>query len=110
MALAAQLDAPPFRTDDQGVVRIGSTRVSLDVVVEAFREGASAEEILLRYSGLNLPDIYSTIAYYLRHQAEVDAYLAEEDVEAEAVRREAEEFFDTRRLREKLLQARASTS
>jgi hypothetical protein len=26
MSLTAQLDAPPFRTDEQGVVRIGQTR------------------------------------------------------------------------------------
>ncbi len=107
MALTAHLDEPPFRTDERGVVRIGPTRVSLDDIVEAFLEGASTEEILLRYSSLNLPDIYTTIAYYLRHQVEVDAFLASEGAKAGLVRREAEEFFGTQALREKLLARRA---
>jgi uncharacterized protein (DUF433 family) len=107
MSLTAQLDAPPFRTDDQGVVRIGETRVSLGDVVEAFREGASAEEILLRYSSLRLPDVYGTIAYYLRHQIEVDAHLRDESSRAEEARREADRLFDTRALRDKLLSRRS---
>lgn len=109
MALPALQDAPPFRTDDEGVVRIGETRVSLAEIVEAFTEGASAEEILLRYSSLNLPDIYSTIAYYLRHRAEVDAFLAEQRTLDRAVRSEAERFFDTQTLRERLLSRRSPT-
>ena len=109
MSLPAQLDAPPFHTDDQGVVRIGPTRVSLGDVVEAFREGASAEEIVLRFSSLRLPDVYSTIAYYLRHQAEVDAHLTAEGSRADEVRGEAERVFDTRALRDKLLSRRSGS-
>lgn len=108
MALAAQVDRPPFRADAHGVVRIGSTRVSLDVVIEAFREGASAEEILLRYSSLDLADIYATIAYYLRHQEQVDGYLLDQEAQAEAARRDVEQHFDTRALRERLARRRSA--
>jgi len=107
LSLTAQLDAPPFRTDDEGLVRIGQTRVSLGDVVEAFREGASAEEIVLRFSSLSLPDVYSTIAYFLRHQLEVDAHLADEESRAEGIRTEAERLSGARALRERLLARRS---
>lgn len=33
----------PLETDADGVVRVGETRVTLDTVVAAFKEGATAE-------------------------------------------------------------------
>ena len=33
----------PLRTDDEGVVRIGKTRITLDVVISAFHQGATPE-------------------------------------------------------------------
>lgn len=65
----------PLEVGADGVVRVGRTRVTLDTVVMAFLEGVSAEGIAGQYPSLQLPDIYSTIGYYLRHQTEVGAYL-----------------------------------
>jgi len=62
----------PFETDAHGVVRVGHTRVTLDTIVMAFTEGATAEEIAQQYPSLQLADIYSVIGYYLRHRSEVD--------------------------------------
>jgi uncharacterized protein (DUF433 family) len=56
---------------------VGKTRVTLDTVVAAFREGATAEEIAQQYPSLTLAATYATIAYYLNHQAEIDTYLRE---------------------------------
>ena len=54
----AQLEAlvaqpPPIRTDEDGIFRVGETRVRLDTVIDAFNAGCSPEEILLKYPSLS---------------------------------------------------------
>jgi len=39
----------PVVTDDDGVMRVGETRVTLDTVIGAFLDGAAAEEIVFQY-------------------------------------------------------------
>lgn len=63
------------RQDEQGVYRVGDTRVMLDSVVAGFHQGLSAEAIQCQYPDLTLEQVYGAIAYYLGHQDEVDAYL-----------------------------------
>ncbi len=65
----------PLHEDEHGVIRVGRTRVSLESVVVAFDQGASAEEIVDRYPSLRLAVVYSTIAYVLANRKRVDAYL-----------------------------------
>ncbi len=67
----------------QGTWRISGTRVSLDSVVHAFWEGATPEEICQDFPPLSLAQIYSVLAYYLSHQDEVDAYLQQQQHEAD---------------------------
>lgn len=81
---------PIVKADATGVLRVAKTRVPLDTVVAAYVDGASAEEIALRYESLSLPDVYDAISYYLRHQTEVDTYLAARRVQAQKVRKEVE--------------------
>jgi uncharacterized protein (DUF433 family) len=109
MALAAIQESPPLITDDHGVVRVGGTRVTLDVVVHAYDAGASPEEIVQSFPTLKLPDVYATIAYLLRHRGEVDAYLAEQAAEAEAIRRTIEERYPTAELRQRLRARQTAT-
>ena len=45
MPLVFITEPMPFATDSDGVVRVGGTRVTLDTLVTAFREGATAEAI-----------------------------------------------------------------
>jgi uncharacterized protein (DUF433 family) len=99
-------DPIPLVTDATGVVRISETRVTLDTVVTAFLEGAIAQEIREQYPSLQLSDIYSVIGYYLRHQAEVDAYLLERQSLASEVRQEAEKRFNPLGVRSRLLARR----
>ena len=73
----------PLRVDQDGVVRVGHTRIPIDRVVYEFNSGATPEEIVLRYDTLRLDDVYFTIGYYLRHKAEVNAYLAERERQAQ---------------------------
>src|SRR5438477_10200043 len=83
----------PLQTDEDGVIRVGGTRVRLDTVIGAFHNGCSAEEIMLKYPSLNLTDIYAVITYYLWQRDEVDAYLEDRRQYAEAVRHENEVQF-----------------
>ena len=59
----------------EGVYYVSGTRVSLDSIVYAFREGCSPETIHEDFEGLTLAHVYGAIAFYLDHQADVDAYL-----------------------------------
>lgn len=92
----------PLHRDTHGVLRVGGTRVTLDTVVAAFETGASAEEIADDYP-LRLDDVYAVITYYLRHRDELRTYLEDRRRYAAAVRREHQERFDHRGLRDKLL-------
>jgi uncharacterized protein (DUF433 family) len=55
------------------------TRVPLDAIVHEFRLGVSAESIRQAFPTLTLEQVYGAVAYYLRHQAEVDSSLEEAD-------------------------------
>jgi uncharacterized protein (DUF433 family) len=103
MALPLTADPPPLTTGDDGVVRVGGTRVTLDTVVEAFREGLTPEEIQQQYPSLELAHVYAAVTYYLRHRSEVEEYLRDRARHREAVRQEAEGRFDPSGIRERLL-------
>lgn len=60
-----------------GVYRVGGTRVSLDSLVYLFREGMSAESMVESYPAISLEQAHGALAFYLAHQAEIDAHLAE---------------------------------
>lgn len=97
----------PLETDSNGVVRVGKTRVTLDTVVAAFCQGATAEEIAHQYPSLDLADVYQIIGYYLRRPTEVEEYLRERKAKAEAVRGQNEARFDPQGVRARLLARRA---
>ncbi len=102
MSLAAITDPNPVRMDSGGTARIGDTRVRLASVLYQHRQGATPEEIRERFPSVSLADVYAAIAYYLHHRAEVDAYLAASEAEAERIRREVESRPETKALRKKL--------
>ncbi|MCX8049221.1 MAG: DUF433 domain-containing protein [Methylohalobius sp.] len=97
----------PLTTEADGVVRVGKTRVTLDTVIAAFLDGATAEEIAQQYPALDLADIYSVIAYYLRQRGEVEAYLRQRQEQARGIRGQNEARFDPSGVRERLLARRA---
>jgi len=103
----AIVDVPtPLSVDAGGAVRVGATRVTLDTVVAAFLLGATAEEIAQDYSTLDLVDVYSVIAYYLRNRPEVDAYLRQRQQEADDLRKRY--GMDQSGIRERLLARRSN--
>jgi uncharacterized protein (DUF433 family) len=59
-----EVEAVHLKTDPDGTVRVKATRVILDLVIEAFNDKVTAEEIVNRYDTLNLGDVYAVIGYY----------------------------------------------
>ena len=102
-ALTIESESPPFRVDESGTVRIGQTRVTIGVVVDAFLSGMTPEAIAEEYDTLALSDVYATIAYYLRHRQVVDDYLNERRAESDAQRREVTSGPDYALWRKRLL-------
>ena len=107
MSLTIVVEPTPLRVNEYGVALVGNTRVPIDTVIFHFKQGATAEEIVERFSSLDLADVYAVIAYYLRHQDEVEAYLQEQERLAQQVREEYEQRFPSKGLRERLLAKRA---
>ena len=100
-------DPVPLRIDEGGTVRVGKTRVTIDIVVAAFNQGATAEEIMYMFPGLELADVYAVISYYLRRREEVDAYLQRRQEFADEVRKQNQARFDSDGIRDRLLARRA---
>jgi uncharacterized protein (DUF433 family) len=103
------LDAacPPIRIDEAGAVRIGTSRITLALVVEEYENGMTPEDMVRSYDTLNLADVYAAIAYYLRHRDAVTEYLRRRDEKAKALRAEIEAH-QARISREDLLARRAA--
>jgi uncharacterized protein (DUF433 family) len=107
MTLAIAAEPVPFMVDPDGVVRVGKTRITLDTVVIAFLEGATAEEIAQQYPTLDLADVYSVISYYLRRRPEIEDYLQQERQKAETVQKQNESRFNPHGIRDRLLARRS---
>ena len=64
---------------------IAETRISLDSVVYAFRNGLSPESIVQSFPLLTLEQVYGAIAFYLANRVEIDSYLEAEEVAFDAM-------------------------
>src|SRR5437867_2824971 len=100
MSLLPTAEPVPLTTDADGIMRVGSTRVTLDTIVAAFHEGMTAEGIVEQYPSLQLGEVYFVLGYYLRHRADVDEYLRQRQQSAAEVRRENESHFEPTSVRE----------
>jgi uncharacterized protein (DUF433 family) len=80
----------PLYTDDNGAIRIGKTRVLLELVIHAYYLGETPEDIVESYPSLTTAEVYAVIGYYLTHREELDAYLRQRDAQAEQILREME--------------------
>lgn len=99
----------PLEVDQSGVIRVAHTSVTLDTVVYAFLEGATAEDIAQRYPSLDLGGIYAVLGYYLRQRPEVESYLRKRHKEVTRVRRQIEHRLAAQGLRARLLARRRRT-
>jgi uncharacterized protein (DUF433 family) len=74
----------------EGGWRISGSRVSLDSLVFAYREGATPEAIAADFPSLSLEQIHGALAFYLRHRQAIDRYLATQERRWEQLRQESE--------------------
>jgi hypothetical protein len=57
--LPVYADPPPLHVDEEGPVRVGDTRVSLDQVFEQYENGMTPEDITRAYDRLVLADVHA---------------------------------------------------
>jgi uncharacterized protein (DUF433 family) len=85
-------------------LRVGNSRVLLELVVRAFQDGATPEAIVQRYPTTALSDVYAVIGYYLRHREEIEDYLRQREQQAADLRHRIEgRQGDLRDVRQRLL-------
>ncbi len=88
--MVIQTDQVPLRMDESGAIRIGDSRVTLEVVLAEYRKGASPETIVKELDTLDLADVYAAISYCLRHSEEVADYLRRRSEQAASIRKQVE--------------------
>jgi hypothetical protein len=82
--------AVPLREEPAGVFRVGKSRVLLELVIDAFKAGATPEAIVQSYDTLNLADVYAVVSRYLADPAPFEDYLRKCDEAAEETRQRIE--------------------
>ena len=108
MSLVLERQPVPLKADADWVVRVAGTRITLDTVVAAFKQGATAEQIAHDYPVLSLVDIDAVITFYLGQREAVEAYLAEQQRAGQHIRHQMEARFDPHGIRDRLLARRAT--
>lgn len=78
--------------DDRGVAYVGPTRMKVSrIVLARTADGLSPEEIAEAYDTITLSDVFTALAYYASHQAEVDAQIIEKNRLASELRSQTED-------------------
>jgi len=80
----------PLSRDDAGALRIGQTRVLLELVMRAWHAGATPEEIVQAYDTLQLSDVYAVVAWCLNNDTVVSEYMAGREQVASEIQNELE--------------------
>ena len=80
----------PLRLTEDGTILITASRVSLDLVVHHYKLGASAEQIVQKFQGLDLASVYAAIAYYLSNKETVEEYLRQQEAKGDEVQKKIE--------------------
>ena len=90
--------------DTSGAIRIGNSRVLLELVIRAFQNGETPESIVQSYDTLSLVDVYAVIGYYLSQPNAIDEYVTERSAVADVTRQRIEAAQPARsKLRETLM-------
>ena len=106
MSEALVTEPVPIEVGVDDVMRVRGTRVTLESVLDAFGEGATAEEIVQQYPSISLAAVYQVIGYYLQHSAELEPYLAGRRQNALEIRRSNESKWPPSGIRDRLLARR----
>jgi len=73
----------PLRMDEHGTIRVGGTRVTLEVVVGQIKQGRTPEQIVHSFDTLTLSDVHMVKAYYLQNREAVEQYVRQQEEEAQ---------------------------
>jgi uncharacterized protein (DUF433 family) len=104
MSLTFEKTLPPLRIDENGVVRIRKTRVTLSTLAGFYNQGQGPRELANAFPTLSLAEIYGASSYCLNHRQATDAYLDQLDREAELLRKEIESQPESIRMRRLLVE------
>jgi uncharacterized protein (DUF433 family) len=97
-------DLPPAPLhEDDGIIRVIGTRVTLESVVAVFERGGTPEEISQSFPSVRLADAYAILTYVVSHRADVAAYLERRADEELADRKRVEAASDPVAFRDRLL-------
>jgi uncharacterized protein (DUF433 family) len=107
MAEALSSEPVPIILGADGVMRVAGSRVTLETMISAFSNGATAEQIAQQYPSLSLADVYQAIGYYLRHSPELQPYLERHRLDVSEARLSNESRWAPDGIRERLLARRA---
>jgi uncharacterized protein (DUF433 family) len=115
MVVAIESSPMPLRIDSSGTIYVGNTRVMLELVIVAYRDGANAEDIVEMFDTLDLGDVHLVLGYYLHHKDEMDQYVQERRQHADAIWKKINAWqestgFDRAVVRERLLARLAKKS
>jgi len=75
----------PLTQWDNGSIRVGGTRVTLDTVIARFQVGDTPEDIQDSFPSLTVQQINASIDWYVNNRAEADEYLEHQKAEAERI-------------------------
>jgi len=91
MSISLHTEPPPLRVDETGTIRVGQTRITLDVLLDYYEQGVRPEQLAGEYfSILTLAEVLGALAYYYRHKPELDEYLRLREEAADKLQREIE--------------------
>ena len=76
MSLSFDPLAIPLERLENGSIRIRGTRIPFESLIYEFRNGATPEQIATDFDTLDLADVYTVSAFYLRNRLAVDQYIA----------------------------------
>lgn len=82
----------PLKIWKDGSIRVKGTRLPIDRIVYAYKNGECPEDIFDSFpsDAYTVADIYSIIAYYLQNKEKIEKYLEKREEEAKKIREEIE--------------------
>ena len=103
MTISIDKEQMPLSVSSFGIIHIAGTRITLDTLLYAFFDGATAEQIVEQYPSLELADVYAAIGYYLHHKLQIDSYLKKRVKEAKNIKDQNKKKSNIYGIRKRLL-------
>ncbi len=79
-----------FEFDNPNGIRIKGTRVNIEIVVYATREGMTPGQVVQNYPTLTLEQVHAALAYYYANRATIDDYIARQEAAYDEAKRRHE--------------------